>query len=100
MVDLNVYRSSNFKSDDRSTMSGPFVCGMRKFDKHKMMAPDRPSNNALYQENQKSLSELMRLREEQDKGAYVPIIASTPVQSITVTANNTYTPWKTPSSIT
>jgi hypothetical protein len=80
-------------------MSGPFVCGMRKFDKHKMMTPDRPSNNALYQENQKSLSELMRLREEQDKGSYVPIIAPTSVQpSITPISNAIYTPWKTPST--
>jgi hypothetical protein len=83
-------------------MSGPFVCGMRKFDKHKMMAPDRPSNNALYQENQKSLSELMRLREQQDKGSYVPIIAPMNVQPsiITVATNPSvvYTPWKTPST--
>jgi hypothetical protein len=81
-------------------MSGPFVCGMRKFDKHKMMTPDRPSNNALYQENQKSLSELMRMREEQDKGSYMPIIAPTPILPSTTTSNTTYTPWKTPSSIT
>jgi hypothetical protein len=80
-------------------MSGPFVCGMRKFDKHKMLASDRPSNNALYQENQKSLSELMRLREQQDKGSYVPIIVSTSVQpSTTPVSNAVYTPWKTPST--
>ena len=79
-------------------MSGPFVCGMRKFDKHKMMTPDRPSNNALYQENQKSLSELMRLREEQDKGSYTPIISPASVQPSIVTPNTTYTPWKTPST--
>jgi hypothetical protein len=79
-------------------MSGPFVCGMRKFDKHKMMTPDRPSNNALYQENQKSLSELMRLREEQDKGSYTPIISPVPIQPSTIASNNTYTLWKTPST--
>jgi hypothetical protein len=86
-------------------MSGPFVCGMRKFDKHRMMTPDRPSNNALYQENQKSLSELMRLREEQDNGAYAPIphISPSSISSTihTIPNNNIiYTPWKTPSSIT
>jgi hypothetical protein len=96
MFDLNVYRSSNFKSDDRSTMSGPFVCGMRKFDKHKMMAADRPSNNALYQENQKSLSDLIKQREQQDKGMYVPIIV--PIQPPVITTNPSYTPWKTPST--
>lgn len=79
-------------------MSGPFVCGMRKFDKHKMSAPDRPSNNALYQENQKSLSELMRLREQQDKGSYTPVIAPASVQLSIMTPNTTYTPWKTPST--
>ena len=79
-------------------MSGPFVCGMRKFDKHKMMTPERPSNNALYQENQKSLSELMRLREQQDKGSYTPVIAPSSVQPSIVTPNTTYTPWKTPST--
>lgn len=80
-------------------MSGPFVCGMRKFDKHKMMASDRPSNNALYQENQKSLSELMRLREEQDKGVYVPVIVPTPIKpSTTPVSTIMYTPWKTPST--
>jgi len=81
-------------------MSGPFVCGMRKFDKHKMMAPDRPSNNALYQENQKSLSDLIKQREQQDKGAYLPIIAPMTVQPpITVPVSNVvYTPWKTPST--
>jgi len=82
-------------------MSGPFVCGMRKFDKHKMMTPDRPSNNALYQENQKSLSELMQMREQQDKGSYVPIVVTSPTQpSITAANPNNvvYTPWKTPST--
>lgn len=80
-------------------MSGPFVCGMRKFDKHKMMTPDRPSNNALYQENQKSLSELMRMREQQDKGSYVPVIVPVTVHpSTTPVSNVVYTPWKTPST--
>ena len=83
-------------------MSGPFVCGMRKFDKHKMMAPDRPSNNALYQENQKGLSDLIKQREQQDKGSYVPVIVHTQVQPsiVTVATNPTfvYTPWKTPST--
>jgi hypothetical protein len=80
-------------------MSGPFVCGMRKFDKHKMMTPERPSNNALYQENQKSLSELMQMREQQDKGSYVPVIVPVTVQpSTTPVSNVVYTPWKTPST--
>ena len=72
-------------------------CGMRKFDKHKMMIPDRPNNAALHEENQKSLSELMRLREQQDKGVFVPITTFQPVLHVPVTEMS-YTPWKTPST--
>lgn len=77
-------------------MSG-FVCGMRKFDKHKTFAADRPSNQALYQENQKSLSELMKQREQQDKGSFIPIQAVMPILS-TNDMPTIYTPWKTPST--
>ena len=77
-------------------MSG-FVCGMRKFDKHKTFAADRPSNQALYQENQKSLSELMKQREQQDNGSFTPIHAVMPILS-TNDIPTIYTPWKTPST--
>ena len=77
-------------------MSG-FVCGMRKFDKHKTFAADRPSNQALYQENQKSLSELMKQREQQDKGSFTPIQTVMPILS-TNDMPTIYTPWKTPST--
>lgn len=85
-------------------MSGPFVCGMRKFDKHKMAASDRPNNNALYQENQKSLNDLIKQREQQDKGSFT-LIPHTPYLLTSTTPSTTnhivvYTPWKTPSSIT
>lgn len=81
-------------------MSGRFVCGMRRFDKHKVNT-DQPSNAALHQENQKSLSELIRLREEQDRGTFQPIVKEElqviptvqPVKDTVV-----YTPWKTPST--
>lgn len=81
-------------------MSGRFVCGMRRFDKHKVNT-DQPSNPALHQENQKSLSELIRLREEQDRGTFQPIVkeesqivqTAMPVKDAAV-----YTPWKTPST--
>ena len=82
-------------------MSG-FVCGMRKFDKHKTFAADRPSNQALYQENQKSLSDLIKQREQQDKGSYTPVITPAFVQPSIVTVSTNpdvvYTPWKTPST--
>jgi hypothetical protein len=80
-------------------MSGRFVCGMRRFDKHKVNT-DQPSNAALHQENQKSLSELIRLREEQDRGTFQPI-AKEELQVIPVDLKQdtaVYTPWKTPST--
>lgn len=78
-------------------MSGRFVCGMRRFDKHKVNT-DQPSNTALHQENQKSLSELIRLREEQDRGTFQPIVqAAIPVVNLQQDAA-VYTPWKTPST--
>jgi hypothetical protein len=80
-------------------MSGPFVCGMRKFDKHKMFASDRPSNNALHQENQKSLNDLIKQREQQDNGTYTPIIVPMTVRPSTASESTiVYTPWKTPST--
>jgi len=69
---------------------------MRKFDKHKTFAADRPSNQALYQENQKSLSDLIKQREQQDKGSFTPIQV-TPISSIN-DMPTIYTPWKTPST--
>ena len=85
-------------------MSGRFVCGMRRFDKHKVNT-DQPSNAAVHQENQKSLSELIRLREAQGRGTFQPIVKEEmqiipkdipiiqPKQDTVV-----YTPWKTPST--
>jgi hypothetical protein len=72
---------------------------MRRFDKHKVNT-DQPSNAALHQENQKSLSELIRLREEQDRGTFQPI-AKEELQVIPVDLKQdtaVYTPWKTPST--
>ena len=84
-------------------MSGRFVCGMRRFDKHKVNT-EQPSNAALHQENQKSLSELIRLREEQDRGTFPPIVKEeTTIQMVVPTVQPVkdtvvYTPWKTPST--
>jgi len=81
-------------------MSGNrFQCGMRRFDKHKV-ANDKPTNVTIHNEQQQKLSELLRLREEQDKGVFVPI-QSTPIVLIEPTISPStilYTPWKTPSS--
>lgn len=45
-----------------------FQCGIGRFNK--FTASDKPSNQQLHNENQKKLSELMQLREQQDKGNF------------------------------
>lgn len=47
-----------------------FVCGVRRMAKHTIFTPDKPSNAELHNENTKRLNELMRLREQQDKGVF------------------------------
>ena len=49
-----------------------FSCGAKRFDKYKFTA-ERPSNPVLHTENQQKLNEMLRLREEQDKGIFQPI---------------------------
>jgi hypothetical protein len=61
-----------------------FQCGITRFDKHKLTA-DRPVNQQLHDENQKKLSDLLRLREEQDKGNFQTITQQNPQQY--------YKPW-------
>lgn len=55
-----------------------FVCGMRRFDKHKVSVPDRPTPSS--QETEQRLAEMMRLRELQDKGVFTaePSVTSDP----------------------
>lgn len=50
-----------------------FMCGMRRFDKHRTDTPDKPSNQQLHDENNKRLQELMNIRQLQDKGSFAPI---------------------------
>lgn len=87
---------------------GAFICGMRRFDKHKIVM-DKPNNLAAYHEQQKKLSELVRLREEQDKEGLLPsgsnaASPTAPIHDIYLSENaactrcETYTPWKTPSA--
>ena len=78
-------------------------CGMRRFDKH--MTADRPSNSSLHQENQQRLSQLIQEREQMDLSVFQPTHAVEPIVSdkieptVTIAASNTYTPWKTPSTL-
>jgi len=67
------------------------------------MNTDQPSNPALHQENQKSLSELIRLREEQDRGTFQPIVKEETAIKTVIPVDLkqdavVYTPWKTPST--
>jgi len=78
---------------------------MRRFDKHNT-TPSKPSNVQLHNENQSKLSELLRLREEQDKGAFpltVPAAQSVTPSNVSIQVDvpithADYTPWKTPAS--
>jgi hypothetical protein len=80
-----------------------FSCGIKRFQQASF-APNQPTNPELHQENESRLSELMRLREEQDKALSfqpattasetLPISASSarlPMQP--VQKNQTYHPW-------
>jgi hypothetical protein len=93
-----------------------FVCGMRKFDKHKMSS-DRPNNMDLHNETENKLNYLLQQR-QQDTGTFssvVPSIIEAPVETYMKTSKQNsiptpatfssvqfssshYTPWKTPSS--
>jgi hypothetical protein len=57
-----------------SMLSG-FSCGARRFEKYKFTS-DKPSNPILHKENEKKLNDLLRIRDEQDKRVFPPIIAT------------------------
>lgn len=85
--------------ESKMSCSNPFVCGMRKYDQHKI-STNSPNNPALYRENEKQLEDLLRLRQQQDQGIYsaVPLPApskeiSLPSVSIpSIPSNGTYYP--------
>jgi hypothetical protein len=77
-----------------------FSCGIKRFQQPSF-APDRPSNPELHQENENRLSELMRMREEQDKmHSFQPIkgVNFSPKHNISSSSDNTYTPWVPPAA--
>jgi hypothetical protein len=84
-----------------------FQCNLTKATRFKFQ-PDKPSNPELHNENQKRLSDLLRAREDMDKGIYQttePLQQTTePLQQTTeitiqpLEQNTQYTPWKTPST--
>jgi hypothetical protein len=69
---------------------------MRKYDQHKQFIADRPNNPELFQQHQKSLQELIQLREQQDAGQYTTLQPLTSMKVTPVTSSTLYTPWKTP----
>lgn len=69
-----------------------FSCALKRFDQHKITT-DRPVNQLLHDENEKRLSDLLKIREEQDKGTFQsnlqPAIQSTELERF-------YKPWDNP----
>lgn len=61
-----------------------FSCSLRRFDKHKL-APERPSNQQLHNENEQKLTDLIKIREAQDKGIFIPTIP---------TSHESFVPWQ------
>ncbi len=47
-----------------------FVCGIRRYEKHRNNVADKPSNAVLHNENNKLLEELMTQRSLQDRGVF------------------------------
>ena len=60
-----------------------FLCGMRRFDKHKIQSTS-PDNKELHNENEKRLSELIKLRNQQDQGIFQASIPSVTVDNTTI----------------
>lgn len=81
-----------------------FVCGIRRMTKHATFTSDKPTNVILHSENTKRLSELMRLREQQDKGVFeAPSIILNDGPNNGTGKENTFgipqfTPWVSPSA--
>ena len=66
-----------------------FSCGIHRFDKYKFSQQDKPANKALHDENEKRLSELLRLREQQDHGVFQPMIAPAAIALLEPVVHNT-----------
>lgn len=52
-------------------MSQRFVCGMRRFDKHKI-STDRVTDSVMQSEQDQRLAEMLKQRELQDQGQFSP----------------------------
>ncbi len=81
-----------------------FQCGLSKATRFSFK-PDKPSNPELHNENQKRLNDMLKAREEMDKGVFNTQTSqpqtSNPMEIISnniYPANNEtlFTPWKVP----
>jgi hypothetical protein len=85
-----------------------FQCGLKKATRFSFQ-PDKPSNPELHSENQKRLSDLLKAREEMDRGfTTVTTPATTTPQVLPVITTfssepelqpTQTTPWKVPSAL-
>lgn len=55
-----------------------FMCGLRRFDQHKVFEADRPTNSQLHNEMEQRMAELIKKREQQDtKYSLAPTVLGT-----------------------
>lgn len=82
-----------------------FQCGLSKATRFSFK-PDKPSNPELHNENQKRLNDMLKAREEMDKGVFNTQTSQQITNSTELITNNIYptdnetifTPWKVPSA--
>jgi hypothetical protein len=90
-----------------------FQCGLSKPSRFQFK-PDKPSNPELHNENQKRLNDLLKAREEIDKQFLASNVKLSESSAMTIhrpealenttyepwtqSTNDTFTPWKTPST--
>ncbi len=65
-----------------------FSCGIKRFDKHATSIPDKPTNQELYNSNNKKLDELLFIRSQQDKGIFEPLTQFPYQQNTTIDQHN------------
>ena len=68
-----------------------FQCGLSK-PTRTSFRPDKPSNPELHNENQKRLSDLLRARDEMDKGLFTPVVNEVQPQPTEPTSSKLHDP--------
>lgn len=70
--------------------SNPFICGIRKYDQHKI-TKNTPNNQALHNEGEKRLQELLQQRNQQDQGIYSQVNIPPSLTTVPITSTIAYT---------